>query len=153
VDTINGWFEVTYPTLIPGSVIVRTNSQTVFEDETGAVPSESFSIDDLNPMVDFVRIEGQEVNSEVVASVVKRVDGVGQNLKLDGTVDTFMIDSSITILGITYGVDPAPGTGTDFEGFASSADFFAALNPAGGDFVEIEDDDVANGIADEVELD
>ena len=67
-------------------------------------------------------------------------------------MDTFVANSSITILGITYGVDPTPGTGTDFEDFASSAAFFAALNPVGGDFVEIEDDDVADGIADEVEL-
>jgi hypothetical protein len=103
-------------------------------------------------VTDFVRIEGQEVNGEVVASVVKRVDGVGQSLKLEGAVDTFATNASITILGITYGVDPTPVTGTDFEGFASSADFFAVLNPAGGDFVEIEDDDVADGVADEVEL-
>jgi hypothetical protein len=67
-------------------------------------------------------------------------------------VDTFVANSSITILGITYNVDPAPGTGTDFEDFASSADFFAALNPIGGDLVEIEDDDIADGVADEVEL-
>jgi hypothetical protein len=147
VDTINRWFEVTYP---PGSVIVRTNSQTVFEDETGVVPSETFSINDLN-MMDFVRVEGQEVNDEVVATVVKRTDP-DSSLKLEGAVDTFVTNSSITILGITYGVDPTQGTGTDFEGFASSADFFAALDPAGGDFVEIEDDDVADGIADEVEL-
>jgi hypothetical protein len=152
VDAINGWFEVTYPTLIPGSVIVRTNSQTVFEDETGAVPSETFSINDLHMNLDFVRVEGQEISNEVVASVVKRVNGAGESLKLEGAVDTFAVNSSITILGIIYGVDPTPGTGTDFDGFANSTDFFDALNPAGGDFVEIEDDDVADGIADEVEL-
>ena len=151
VDAINGWFEVTYPTLIPGSVIVRTNSQTVFEDETGAVPSETFSINDLKMNLDFVRVEGQEISNEVVASVVKRVNGAGESLKLEGAVDTFAVNSSITILGIIYGVDPTPG-GTDFDGFANSDLFFDALNPVGGDFVEIEDDDVADGVADEVEL-
>ena len=153
VDAANESFKVMYPTAIPNEVTVRVDGQTLFEDETGAaLVTIPFSLDDLNPLVDFVRIEGQEVNGEVVASVVKRVDGAGQKLKLEGAVDTFAANSSITILGITYDVDPTPGTGTDFGGFANSADFFAALNPAGGDLVEIEDDDVADGIADEVEL-
>jgi hypothetical protein len=153
VNTINNSFQVTYPVATgPTTVVVNTNGQTLFEDETGALSSTPpFSLDDL-VATDFVRIEGQELNGEVVASVVKRVDGGGQNLKLEGMVDTFVANSSITILGITYNVDPAPGTGTDFEDFASSADFFAALNPIGGDLVEIEDDDIADGVADEVEL-
>jgi hypothetical protein len=153
VNTINNSFQVTYPVATgPTTVVVNTNGQTLFEDETGALSSTPpFSLDDL-VATDFVRIEGQELNGEVVASVVKRVDGGGQNLKLEGMVDTFVANSSITILGITYNVDPAPGTGTDFDDFASSAAFFAALNPAGGDLVEIEDDDIADGVADEVEL-
>ena len=153
VNTTNNSFRVTYPVATGATTVtVKIDGQTLFEDKTGALPSTPpFSLDDL-VATDFVRIEGQELNGEVVASVVKRVDGAGQNLKLEGTVDTFVANSSITILGITYGVDPTPGTGTDFEDFASSAAFFAALNPVGGDFVEIEDDDVADGIADEVEL-
>lgn len=153
VDTINNLFTVTYPVATgPTTVVVKINGQTLIENETAVPPiTVVFSLDDL-VVTDFVRIEGQEVNGEVVASVVKRGDGVGQSLKLEGAVDTFATDASITILGITYGVDPTLGTGTDFEGFASSTVFFAALNPAGGDFVEIEDDDVADGVADKVEL-
>lgn len=152
VDTINNLFEVTYPVAAgPTTIVIKTDAQTLFENETAVPPlTVPFSLDDLAAS-DFVRIKGQEVNGEVVASVVKRVDGAGQKLKLEGAVDTFVTNSSITILGITYDVDPTPGSGTDFSGFASSADFFAALNPAGGDIVEIEDDNIADGIADEVE--
>ena len=153
VNTVSNSFEVTYPVATgPTTVVVKTNGQTLFEDETNTPPvTVPFSLDDLMA-TDFVRIEGQEVGGEVVASVVKRTDGTGQDLKLEGAVDSFVTDSSITILGITYDVDPTPGTGTDFEGFVSSTDFFDALNPLGGDFVEIEDDNVADGVADEVEL-
>ena len=55
-----------------------------------------------------------------MASEVKRVDGVAQSLELERAVDTFATDASITIPGITYGVDPTLGTGTDFDDFASS---------------------------------
>jgi len=152
VNTVSNSFEVTYPVATgPTTVVVKTNGQTLFEDETNTPPvTVPFSLDDLMA-TDFVRVEGQEVGGEVVASVVKRTDGTGQGLKLEGAVDSFVTDSSVTILGIIYDVDPAPG-GTEFEDFADSAAFFGALNPLGGDFVEIEDDDVADGVADEVEL-
>jgi len=152
VNTGSNSFEITYPVATgPTEVVIKVNGQTLFEDETGTPPlTVPFSLDDLMA-TDFVRIEGQEINDEVVAIVVKRTDGTGEELKLEGAVDTFVENSSITILGITYAVDPTPG-GTEFEGFANSADFFDALNPAGGDLVEIEDDDAADGVADEVEL-
>jgi len=154
VNLGNNSFQVTFPVATGPTtmVVVNINGQTLFEDETSTPPvTAPFSLDDLMA-TDFVRVEGQEVGGEVEASVVKRTDGVGQDLKLEGVVDTFVTNSSITILGIIYEVDPTPGTGTDFEGFGSSTDFFDALNPLGGDFVEIEDDDVADGVADEVEL-
>jgi hypothetical protein len=144
VDAINSWFEVTYPTLTPGSVIVRTNSLTVFEDETGVVPSETFSINDLNMNLDYVRVEGQEVNDEVVASVVKRTDP-DSSLKLEGVVDDYDPGVSITILGVEYGLD----VDTDYKPDPP--------NIVIGDFVELEDKDEppldsADGIADEVEV-
>ena len=54
-------------------------------------------------------------------------------------------DVSITILGIEYGVD----AGTNYEGFPSSGAFFGQLLI--GDLIEIEDNQPADGIADEVE--
>ena len=145
-DTV---FYVNYLPLI-GTVTVRTDGQTLFEDETGAVlPNPPFSVDDL-AATDFVRIEGQEIGGEVLASVVKRVDGTGEDLRLEGAVDSHVDNVSITILGIQYAIDPTPGTGTSFEGFPDSAAFFAVMSDE--DFVEIDDDFPANGIADDVEL-
>jgi hypothetical protein len=138
IDPVNNSFEVDYP---GGSVNVRTNGQTLFEDETGSGP---FSINDLQAL-DFVRIEGQEVNGEIIAGIVKRTSG--DDSRLEGAVDFHDDNVSITILGITYSVD----TGTSFKGFADSAEFFQVL--VDGDIVEIQDDQVADGIADDVELD
>jgi hypothetical protein len=146
-DTV---FHVNYLPLA-GTVTVRTDGQTLFEDETGAVLlNPPFSVDDL-AATDFVRVEGQEIGGEVVASVVKRVDGTNRDLRLEGAVDSHVDDTSITILGIQYTIDPTPLTGTSFEGFPDSASFFAVMND--GDTVEIDDDFPANGVADEVELD
>ncbi|MDH3760386.1 MAG: DUF5666 domain-containing protein [Gammaproteobacteria bacterium] len=144
-DTV---FHVNYLPL-GGTVTVRTDGQTLFEDETGAVLSNPpFSVDDL-AATDFVRVEGQEIGGEVIASVVKRVNGTNEDLRLEGAVDSHVDNASITILGIEYAIDPNP-TGTSFEGFVDSAAFFLVMDD--GDLVEIEDDFPADGIADEVEL-
>ena len=148
VDPGNNRFEINY-FIVPGTVVVGVDAQTVFEDEAGAIPLENMSINDLMDN-DFVKVEGREVNGAVIAGTVKRIDP--DDFKLEGAVDSFFIDTSITILGITFPVDSSPA-GTVFEGFASSAAFFAALNPAGGDIVEIEDEAPADGVADEVEFD
>ena len=136
----NNTFEVTYASL-PGAVVVRVDTQTVFEDETGAVP-QNFSINQLNTN-DFVRVEGREVNNEVVAGVVKRTLP-DSSLKLEGIVDAYVPDTSITVLGIQYGLD----LGTSYDP--------SPPNIMVNDIVEIEDDDdppinPADGIADEVE--
>ena len=149
VEPGNTVFYVNYLPL-SGLVTVRTNGQTLFKDETAAVlTNPPFSVDDLAP-TDFVRVEGQEISGEVVASVVKRVDGTGRDLRLEGAVDSHLDDTWITILGIQYTIDPTPVTGTSFEGFVDSAAFFLEMDD--GDFVKIDDDFSANGIADEVDL-
>ena len=145
VDVGDSSFTVSYPVLsAPFDVVIRVDGQTVFEDETGAVPATPpFSLDDLNPGgVDFVRIEGREVNGEVVADTVKRRSDADDSLKLEGFVDAHDPGVSITILGIVYGVDGA----TSYE--PDPPDITA------GDLVEIEDENdplPADGIADEVE--
>ena len=142
VDTINNqFFKVRYPVAMPNEVTVRINGQTLFEDETGAAVTPPFSLDDLMPM-DFVRIEGQEIlNNEVLATVIKRRSPENK-LKLEGEVDEYFADVSITILGVKYGLNAF----TDYEPDPPSIIV--------GDFVELEDDDDPNppdGIADEVE--
>jgi hypothetical protein len=68
---------------------------------------------------------------------------------LEGQVDSFITDMSITVLGITYNVNG----GTDYEdatGTVSSTVFFNQLRD--GDIVEIKDEVTADGFAEEVEL-
>lgn len=151
LDPGNEKFEVNYHVSVPGTIVVNVDAQTVFEDEAGGSPLNNMSINDLRDN-DFVKIEGQEVNGAVIAGTVKRIDP--DDYKLEAAVDSFVRDASITILGIPFPVDPNPiiPPGTEFEGFAGSTEFFDALNPAGGDIVEIEDEVIADGVADEVEL-
>lgn len=137
-------FEVFYPA-IAGTVVINVDAQTLFKDEAGANPLSNFSISDLNDN-DFVKIEGQEINDEVVASIVKRVDP--DDYKFEGAVDAFAFDSWIEILGLRYNVDGD----TEYEDNSmTSAVFFGLLQV--GDLVEIEDGQAPLGVADEVEFD
>jgi hypothetical protein len=150
VDTINNFFEVFYPNL-PGTVVINVDEQTLFKDES-AIGDPDFTLAELMDN-DFVKIEGQEVNNEVVASVVKRLDlSEADKLKLKGAVDVVAFLNWIEVLGIRYNVDG----GTDYEdenGSLTGTQFFGLLMI--GDLVEIEDDNdpiPTDGIADEVEL-
>ncbi len=146
VDDLNSEFEVYYPAISgPTTVTVRVDSQTHFEDETGALVTPPFSIDDLNDgRIDYIRVEGMEIlNDVVLATVIKRTDP-DDKLEIEGSVDAYTVGSGITVLGIQYQLDGA----TSYS-----------PNPPDiviGDFVEVEDDDdpmpnQADGIADEVE--
>ncbi len=157
VNLANNSFEVSYPGL--GTVTIKVDAQTTFEDEKGSSPLGDLELSDLTPVVDFVKIEGKEmVNDEVVAGTIKRIDD--DDYKLQGAVDDFIPLTSITVLGIIFPVDDAPGTGTEFENFPNAAAFFSALDAeitAGNDpEVEIEDKlsspQTPLGIADKVEL-
>jgi hypothetical protein len=64
-------------------------------------------------------------------------------------VDSFVVDASITVLGISYSVNGAKFE--DSSGPILSGDFF--LNLKNGDRVEIKDEVVADGFAEEVKLD
>lgn len=136
-----GRFEVYYASLL-GRVVVRSDGSTLFEDETEVVIN-NFSINDLN-VDDIVKVEGRELDGELVAKVVKRVEP--DDLSLQGAVDDFESQSWIEILGIRYSVD----TGTDY-GVLDAVAFFDQLSI--GDIVEIEDELIADGIADSVEFD
>ena len=136
----NNSFEVSYAPLA-GSIVVLTDAQTQFEDGSSA-DIENFSLDQLN-IGDFVRVEGVADGGQVTASEVKREDP--DDSKLRGKVDAFIADTSITILGITYLVDAT----TEYDDFPNANAFFSQLTI--GDLIEIEDEEVADGIADEVE--
>jgi hypothetical protein len=141
-------FEINY-TGLTGSILINTNSQTLFKDE-GPLELPNFSVADMN-VGDFVIVEGIESADEVTAETVKRKNSMDpDDSELEGQVDTFVVDTSITVLGITYKVNG----GTDYEdatGTVLSTIFFNQLRD--GDIVEIKDEVTADGFAEEVELD
>jgi hypothetical protein len=158
VDTVNlanNSFTVRYFGGL-GTVVIKVDSQTTFEDEKGLSPLEDLELSDLlEGGVDFVKIEGKEMlNDEVVAGTIKRIDN--DDYKLQGAVDGFIPLTSITVLGIIFPVDDTPVTGTEFENPPNAAAFFTALAAATDPEVEIEDDisspQTPLGIADKVEL-
>ena len=130
VDASSSKFEVHYPaTSGPTTVTVHIDSQTYFEDETGAA-TQPFSIDDLNGgRVDYVRIEGVEIaDDDILATVVKRTSP-DNKLELEGKVDAYNLGENITVLGILYQLDDS----TSYEPSVPDIEV--------GDFVGIEDDD------------
>ena len=153
-DVNTGRIELEYPGFGDnslGTVWVNVDGQTLFEDESAAnVPN--LTLDLLVPG-DFVKIKGIANTGEVSAEIVKRLDP--DSSKLKGTVEAFdpnpFPDTSITILGIAYPVDPA-ATYEDENGLPMNAtDFFNAM--VDSSIVELEDDDPADGDVDELEFD
>ncbi len=144
----NTGFEVNY-TGLPGSIVIHTNAQTLFEDEGPLPQVPNLSVADLN-IGDYVIVEGIESANEVTAEIVKRKDSMNpDDSELEGLVDAFVAETSITVLGITYSVD----SDTEYEdasGTVLSTIFFDQLGV--GDLVEINDEVTADGIAEEVEL-
>lgn len=147
VDSTAGQFEAYFQNL-GGTVVVRTDTQTLFEDEAGSNPLENMTINDLGAD-DFVRIEGREINGELVASVVKR-DDYQSEFVLEGAVDDFSTLNWIEILGIRFNVD---GLTQYEEGGLNATQFFSQLAASGtGTLVKIKDDAAVYGVADEVEF-
>ncbi len=141
-------FEVEF-TGLAGSVEIVTNAETEFEDDS-PLELPNFSVADMN-VGDFVVVEGVESSGKVIAGAVKRKDSADpDDSELEGQVDSFVVDTSITVLGIAFGVDGS----TQYEDSSesvSSVVFFGNLGI--GDQVEIVDEVTADGIAEEVELD
>jgi hypothetical protein len=148
VNLAQNRFRVSF-TGLPGTIRILVNSQTLFDDE-GPLELPNFSLADMNAG-DFVRVEGTESGGNVVAETVKRLDATDpDDGKIEGRVDAFVPNISITVLGIPFNVD----SGTEYKdegGDVAAAVFFGEL--ALGDRVEIEDKVVADGIAEKVELD
>jgi hypothetical protein len=136
---------------LAGDIEIITNAQTEFEDH-GPLGLPNFSVADLIPG-DFVSIEGVESSGKVIAGRVDRQDSANpDDSELEGQVDAFVADTSITVLGISFNVDD--GTDTEYqddEVAISAMQFFGRLK--NGDRVEITDKVTADGFAEEVSLD
>jgi hypothetical protein len=127
-----------------GSITVSVNNQTKIEDSTDVVENPDLS--DFNSG-DFVQIRGFEDATGVTASEIQRSSA--DDVTLQGPVDSFVSNTSITILGVTFFTNG----GTQFEdsndsGITSAA-FYSAVSP--GDIVKIKDDQPGDGTADEVD--
>ena len=141
-------FEVNFAGL--GAVEIVTNDETEFEDN-GPLELSNFSVSDID-VGDFVVVEGVELTNKLSAGKVQRLDSADpDDSELQGQVDAFVSNASITVLGVPFMVDD--GTNTEYKdgsGVISAATFFGKLSI--GSRVEIKDEVLEDGFADEVKL-
>lgn len=118
-----------------GTILVTTDNQTEFEDETGSLGT--FSLSQIMPG-NFIKIEGIDTGSQIIANQVKRLNPTGEDEEVQGSVENF-IDigsvSSITLFGVIFNVNNVTNPGFGI-----------------GDIVEIKDEAPIFGTIDEIEL-
>ena len=86
---------------------------------------------------DFVKIEGLDTGTQILAHQVKRENL--DEIEVQGSVDSFVASTSITILGITFNVD--------------TATTIPLTQPVAGNIVKIKgNNSPADGIVDEIEF-
>jgi hypothetical protein len=149
-------FQVEYSGQSPGSelgtVWINIDGQTLFEDEdesAGKTPVENFSIDQL-VVGNFVKIKGIAESGEVTAQIVKRLDP-DDSSKLQGAVEAFVRNDSITILGVEYPIDAGASYEDATGGTLTNIEFFDLLMANPQAVVELEDDE-PDAEADKVEF-
>lgn len=137
-----------------GTLRFYLDNQTRLDDELG--DDADFSLQAIVPG-DFLEIEaGIDDNGRRPATRVKRLFGPGGGVGerdeiLQGPVQTFAPGSSLTIEGVTLLIDGSTGfEDADDNDLGGSAAFFGQL--AVGALVKMEDQDPADGTADEVEF-
>jgi len=104
-----------------GTILVTTDNQTEFEDETS---SGSFSLSQVM-IGNFIKIEGIDTGSEIIANQVKRLDPAGEDEEIQGIVEDFTdigSVSSITLFGIIFDVDNVTNPGFDIGGIVEIKD-------------------------------
>ena len=130
--------------LFPGTVLVQLDSKTRLDDDTDA--AEDLGIADLTSG-DFLEVEAVQSGDSLLATRIDRDDRDDDILQ--APVEAFTPGVDITILGITYST-----AGAEFENqnddSISSGEFYTQLQI--GDLVKVKDEDIADGIADEVEF-
>ncbi|MBW9275850.1 MAG: hypothetical protein K1563_19410, partial [Candidatus Thiodiazotropha sp. (ex. Lucinisca nassula)] len=129
-----------------GSVTVFVDNRTRMEDKTKAV--ESLSVSDLGSG-DFLEVRGLLDSSNRVILTELRRDNT-DDLVLQGPVEDFVTNSSVTILGVTL-FTSATTQFEDINDSTISADtFYNGLTV--GSLVKIKDEEPGDGTADEVEF-
>ncbi|KGE03880.1 DUF5666 domain-containing protein [Pseudohaliea rubra] len=144
VDTENGIIDITFAA--GGTVSVAVDQGTRLDDDR----------DDLDRLTlgdivagDFLEIEAYVEGDRLIATVIDREETDDEVVQ--APVEAFTAGSDITLLGVTFSV--AVGE-TEYENLQDqdipAEAFFAQLQP--GDLIKLQDDELANGIADEIEF-
>lgn len=130
--------------LFGATLPIKVSARTLLDDSTDQ--SGPFTLRSI-AVGDFLEVEAILLNGSLIAASIER-DEVDDDV-LQGAVESFTTDIDITIQGITYST-----RGSEFEdredNSISSATFYSQLEI--GDLVKVKDENVADGIADEVEF-
>jgi hypothetical protein len=130
--------------LFSGLVSVRIDGQTQMEDKTEVV--EPLTLADI-AIGDFLLVQGLAGGDAILAEQIDRDDP--EDDLLQGPLQAFTSNSSVTLLGIEYATEGASFK-NDSDQAINQTDFYAELEI--GTPVRIVDKRVADGIADKVKL-
>ncbi|MHA7817758.1 MAG: DUF5666 domain-containing protein [Pseudohaliea sp.] len=143
VDSENGLIDIA---LAAGTISVATNQGTRLDDDRGDI--DRLTLGDIVPG-DFLEIEAYLEGERLIATVIDREETDDEVLQ--APVERFNAGTAITLLGVTFTVSEGE---TAYENLQDNdipaTAFFAQLQP--GDLVRLKDNELADGIADEIEF-
>ncbi len=125
-----------------GTVTVRIDNATTVTDSTRDTARPSLSNFAVG---DFLAVEALDSDRGLIATVVNRIPP-GDD-RLQGAVESFTPNRIVTVLGITYLTEGASFRGANGSG-STAEEFYEQLQQ--GDIIRIQDDDLADGVADSV---
>ena len=129
-----------------GVLDVLVTAQTLMDDDSDS-GDERFNFEDLQ-IGDYLEVEAFDNDGTLTATRLDREDEDEDEIKLQAPVDDFVVEESITLLGLQFGIDGD----TEYESIGGSEvpanAFFAQLSA--GFLVKLEDEDPLDGIADEL---
>lgn len=129
-----------------GLLEVRVTAQTLMDDDSES-RDQRFNFEDLQ-VGDNLEVEAFYSEDALTATRLDREDVGEDEIKLQAPVDDFVVEESITLLGLQFGVDGE----TEYESLGGSeilaSTFFAEMSA--GVLVKLEDEDPLDGIADEL---
>jgi len=127
-----------------GSLVFSVDGTTRLRDE---LDTANFGLASIQ-VGDFVELEARQNDTTLVATKVRRADETDED-ELQAPVESFIANTSVTLLGITFET-----TGAEFENILdmpiSETQFYDMLTV--GALIKVSDDEPANGVADEVEF-
>ncbi len=129
---------------VGGSVTVNVNGLTQLEDDSGMF--DPIAWDDLR-IGDYLEVNALLGSGGLQATEVE-LDSADDD-RIEGPVTAFVANTSVSVLGVTFTTAGADFSDENDNPITEGA-FYAGL--ALGDLVEVQDDLVADGVADEVEL-